>query len=892
MKKLLAIAVFCFAATCAVWAEGGEEAKPAPVNPFHGPQEREEIFEFAERPAVGVEGTGANRKWVITFASKAACDATVAIFDKNGKIIRHLASGVLGKNAPHPFQQDSLAQKIVWDGKDDDGKLVAADGLQVRVSLGLRPVFRRMLCEEPQGLDSRGPLGLAVDREGLLYVLEGDAYVLEKAGLPASAGALQKLNIKVFDGDGNYVRSLVPFRGDWPPEKVSVVQFMTTRDGRTIPLALSGGNFSYGGFLPGAVETVRSTPVITRDGRMIYPCGRAVEGKRRLLVIGTDGTAKKEAFAGPPLQADARACTPIFMALSPDDKHLYFAGAKSKRGKGWAACHAVYRTTLDSQDFATPFIGKEFEAGKDEGQFNDPRGLDVDAKGRLWVCDYMNDRIQVFDAAGKFLKMFPVDGPEQVRVHPKTGAVYVFSVRDRGALSRYGSQVTWEHYEDKSVIKFASFDDWKESARLDLPKRKNYMHDPGPMMALDATREQPVLWVAHFGPGDPLDFLWKVIDRGEKLEKVEHKMVRYARHDSGPPAMAADRRNNELVLGGRLLNPATGEMRELKLEGEAGRAALSGLSGIAVGPDSTIYYRSGFSLPNVEKIWRIRRFNRDGKLAPFSKAGEFLEANANRAHTAFNYQASAFAVGPDAKIYIVSAASRADDNRDVFVDVYGPDGALLRPKLIAMTKSGGCFRIDRAGRIYAADTVRPRGVLLPAWYTSDPLNIMARWYGTVFRYDPEALWKAETPGGLAAGSPVDADYEAGGMATTLKPVKMKDVLWGFYGLSPMPLQTGCQCVTQHTAFDADDWGRVWVPDAPGFCVAALDPAGNLITRFGSYGNRDATGEGGAVPKPPIPLWYPHQTAALDYDVFVRDQLARRVVQVGLTYAAEETAWVP
>ena len=108
----------------------------------------------------------------------------------------------------------------------------------------------------------------------------------------------------------------------------------------------------------------------------------------------------------------------------------------------------------------------------------------------------------------------------------------------------------------------------------------------------------------------------------------------------------------------------------------------------------------------------------------------------------------------------------------------------------------------------------------------------------------------------------------------------------------MPLQTGCQCVTANTAFDADDWRRLWVPDAPGFCVAALDSAGTLIVRFGLYGSRDATGEGGAVPKPPIPLWYPHQTAALDNDVFVRDQIAHRVVQVRLADAAKESAPMP
>jgi hypothetical protein len=59
-------------------------------------QEREEVFEFTQKPAVTKEGD----KIVISFASKGKCDATVSIVDKDGKVIRHLASGVLGVNAP------------------------------------------------------------------------------------------------------------------------------------------------------------------------------------------------------------------------------------------------------------------------------------------------------------------------------------------------------------------------------------------------------------------------------------------------------------------------------------------------------------------------------------------------------------------------------------------------------------------------------------------------------------------------------------------------------------------------------------------------------------------------------------------------------------------------
>ena len=49
----------------------GEASKPAPVNPYKGMQERKEVFEFTEKPQVTKQGD----KWIITFASKAKCDA-------------------------------------------------------------------------------------------------------------------------------------------------------------------------------------------------------------------------------------------------------------------------------------------------------------------------------------------------------------------------------------------------------------------------------------------------------------------------------------------------------------------------------------------------------------------------------------------------------------------------------------------------------------------------------------------------------------------------------------------------------------------------------------------------------------------------------------------------
>jgi hypothetical protein len=832
--------------------------------------------EFTEKPRLIKEGNN----WYITFATRTKCDVTVSIVNKNGKIIRHLASGIVGQNAPSPFQQTALKQKLVWDGKDDHGKTLSPEGCKVQISLGLTPRFIRMLCSAVDGVATRGPVGLAVDRDGNLYVTEGDLWVFP----PGVAGVIQVLSIKAFDRDGNYLRTLVPFRADWPQERISEVEFLVTKDGRRIPLSGPSGHRPYCGFIRGSPGTTRHIPVITSDGRLIFPCGKeAISGARRFISVGIDGSVPKTLFEGPPFPPNSVSAGNIFAVLSPDEKYLYFAGVRFKRESTTVPSHAIYRVELNSTEPAKTFIGKEFESGNGEYEFNEPRGIDVDSQGRLFVGDYFNDRIQVFSSEGKFIKSLPVTGPEQIRINRKTGAIYVLSVKDRGQRQSYTKSISWEIYEDKSVVKYASINDWRIIAELNLPKRAKHMHDAGPIMVLDSYANEPILWIANVGRQEVEDILWKVIDRGDKLEKVEHKVPRLNRHAHVSPQLAGDRENNELYAFGTpeghvKINPSTGEVTKLVFTDEHGKEFSPGIVGSAsVGSDGMLYIRSARMLDKNERMWELRRFNRQGNLVPFKNQIPFIDTNGKQAVTPFNEQATPFAVGPDGKIYIVEAISR--ETKDVRMNLYNQDGELIKTNFISMTRSGGCVRINVQGQLYVADTVRPKDLQFPDFLPSDPRKHFAKWYGTLFRYNPEG-------GGIVPVSDIQqATHMAGGKDLPLTPVVVKGILWGFYGISPMPLQTGCQCLMAD--FDVDDWGRVWVPDACGYCVTVLDSAGNIITRFGAYGNRDARGAGSSIPEPPIPLWSPERVGALDKDVFVADGLNCRIVQVHLDYSVTE-----
>jgi len=92
--------------------------------------------QFKQPPSVRKEGDGC----AVSFEVEARCDVTVAVIDPQRMIVRRLASGVLGENAPRPLARNSPRQTISWDGKTDAGR-PAPDGCRVQVAPGLKPSF-------------------------------------------------------------------------------------------------------------------------------------------------------------------------------------------------------------------------------------------------------------------------------------------------------------------------------------------------------------------------------------------------------------------------------------------------------------------------------------------------------------------------------------------------------------------------------------------------------------------------------------------------------------------------------------------------------------------------------------------------------------------------------
>ena len=63
--------------------------------------------------------------------------------------------------------------------------------------------------------------------------------------------------------------------------------------------------------------------------------------------------------------------------------------------------------------------------GADPGQFNLPHSLAIDSQGRVWVCDRLNKRLQVFDQDGDYIEQFTNFGTPSAIFIAKDNKLYV-----------------------------------------------------------------------------------------------------------------------------------------------------------------------------------------------------------------------------------------------------------------------------------------------------------------------------------------------------------------------------------------------------------------------------------------------------------------------------------
>ena len=168
----------------------------------------------------------------IAFALSRPTDVAVYIEDAAGKVVRHLAAGVLGPNAPAPFRPGSLEQSLLWDGTDDLGRPAAkqpgyVSPFRVRVGAGLEVRHAGTAFDE-----HAGPNGI-VNVVGLAAGADGRVYVLSNRW---GRYSWQDTAVSVYRRDGSYERTIKPFPADLPAERVKPAGAFRTEEGEFVPI--------------------------------------------------------------------------------------------------------------------------------------------------------------------------------------------------------------------------------------------------------------------------------------------------------------------------------------------------------------------------------------------------------------------------------------------------------------------------------------------------------------------------------------------------------------------------------------------------------------------------------------------------------------------------------
>jgi len=847
----------------------------------------------------------------IRFAVSAPTDVEVAVLDARGKVVRHLAAGLLGPNAPAPFRKDALAQTINWDGKDDLGRAAQGGPFRVRVRAGSQARLEKYLGWDGNTLS---PLvSLAVGERGELYVLM------------RSWVSRGRTELRVFDRDGKYLRTIMPYSAKTPPARTKSVGHLMV-DGQRLPVVFSGHSHS---LYPLTMGLKNQNMVWNPKGFLVVvsTIGTAFEHglPRHLLAFHPEGGAPQGVpFVGPELRTptgimwgvgDAKVPCFDHLACSPDGKYVYYAPSTH------TSRHAVFRLQWDEDKGAgveDAFLGEDFHPGHDATHLNDPQGLATDRRGNIYVCDRGNSRVMIFNAKGETLGQFPCEDPEQIAVHPKTGAMYVAcrmrrpggQPKDIGPMSmaeyrrwkaRHAERkARWPKPRPPKLLKFSA---WKPGEKPTLLARLN--QGVG-VIALDPTASPPKLWARfRYSSVKP------IVDRGDRFEVGD--AINNGKGLYYPGYITPDPDRNRVLVQGlsaqyvtRAVDLATGEKKSL----------LKGTSEVAIAPDGSIY-ATGTYQSNA-----LLRFSPDGKPLPFVGSDSSKIRTKPYTSLGLGLGQRGLAVAPNGDIYFVRAAqSRGVQAR---VDVYGPDGRLKRAALVDGMGIGDCgIGVDARGSIYLGANVKPKNKLYQAgfekkvpatdwlcwaqwtwhyrprpWYFCMRNEYLYHW-GAVFKFGPAGgafygrgsmLYGGRRNRALVAdaeNAPESApEYRSGYLYHRVKVVGAQ---WRYPGMGIVPSSErlwgdpSCVCMTSRLA--VDPYGRVYAPNVFRFCIEMLDTNGNRIARVGRYGNADDRAGG-------IHFAWPAFVGVAGDGLYISDSVNRRIVALRMTYGATGECAVP
>ena len=861
---------------------------------------------FTAKPVVVKAGDGCK----VSFTVSAPTDVEVAVLNASNRVVRCLAAGVLGTNSPVPFKKDSLAQEVVWDGKDDAGKPAAGGPFQIRVRLGVLPRLDKILGRNDNTLSGEIS-ALTFSPKGEMFVLLTDCY-------------RGRAELRVLDRDGKYLRTIMPYAAS-TPETNAVLVGQIRIDGQRQPLVFNGQGHC---FYPLVAGIRGQTMAWHPDGYLVAisslgdMCNHGPP--RHLIAFDPQGGAPaKTGFVGPLTRTaqgfmggagEGYAIGMDRLAISPDGQWIYlsqdFIRGHFEPGE---RNHGIYRVKWADKTIGTPWLGKK-EAGSGDDEFKDPQGIAVDKGGQLYICDRGNNRVKVYSPDGKFLGQFPAPEPEQIAVHPETGEIYLMC---RKGIYTFDLMKNGEPVSSR-LLKFAA---WKgaapqELARVEFQNKKRAAE----RMALDASAKPARLWVVvYVGYGAPTP-LTPFTDDGNAF--TEGKPIGEPGGLHFPVFLAPDPDRNRAIVhefggGHSIYDLETGQRKPLKLPG----------SDLALDKDGNIYLMAGYGAN------ALLRFDPDGKPLPFAATNSNKLSFPYRAYGP-NMGLRGHCIAPNGDLYVRRSPGHAEIST---VDVWSPDGTLKKAGLVNGAGSGDSgIGVDNRGNMYLGMNLKPADQPIPLdfapfvpaenwnYYRNNKRQppwcyLYANPYlfhmGSIFKFGPEGgqiygnfSGKPADPRLALTNAPADAvPYKSGYLNWSVKVVGAQ---WRYPGIGIIPHSfdgftgdDGCECL--QSMLDADPYGRVYAPSVFYSSVEMVDPVGNRIARIGTYGNADdgkphaesAAGKDSnpgqsAIRNPQSEIYLAWPTVAryarADGRLYVTDSVNRRVLIIRLDAAATET----
>ncbi|MCG3178564.1 MAG: hypothetical protein BIFFINMI_00892 [Phycisphaerae bacterium] len=889
---------------------------------------------FTKQPSAVADGD----KVRIAFAVSRSTDVAVRIEDARGQVVRHLVAGVLGPKPPAPLKADSLEQSLLWDRRDDLGKPAdaAAGPFSVRVSLGLKPTLDRFLAYDPSHLES--VRALACGPDGSLYVFDTYGETHPRDGSTVC---------KVFSREGKYLRTILPYPSTLSDEKLKGVKRVTLPDGSKAPFIYQ---FETRSFIKGLGDLPCQQPVVTSDGRLAFvgiqegPRPNAQPGEARLTVVGTDGSVPSE----PPGALIAPLSdTGASLALSADEKTVFATGVR-------IATHPVspFSAFICNQCDHDPSwhvwkhtlpTGWVFRFRWDDPQvqvlnsqpLKEPVSVATDKADNVYVADVADNRVVVFrgdampggnqyrpgemspeEARFKYSNRLPeiigevkIDAPQRVAVHKATGAIYVLhGTKDLELVKIDG------YKSGRIVARQMLFHLRNESALTPIRR---------PTMALDETAEHPIIWagtqvyfLAMQGGGTPSPV--GVVDLGDEFSEPAPLLPRLTLTTDRPEGVAPmelslDRVHDILYLNNWWrCHLAENRWEKLTLSAQFsnyGPGNFTAFASGAAGCDGNYYAIAG------ARSSTVARFDSAMQFVPFSAPLPATVSPQNRAKKkgcivgSLAEHNSGLAADAFGNVYVgwrdidrrtgerLYDRGAGDVDRARKIRSYDKDGNPRGDRNGLLVDCGipgiYCVRVDFAGNIYLAASLRPGKSQLPPGLQGrlpegprDPdavngVNNYPLIYGSIVKFPPAGGAIRGGIGGVACnyayGLPIDvqgAEWIAPGVSTVLSSATPR--------LDPGTILT-CGC--ELPGIDVDGFGRCFYGDTGRFRVGVLDTAGNEICTFGTYGNQDATGPG-------IGLCWPQAVAVGDRAAYVGDRMNRRIVRVILSASAEAACPAP